>query len=186
MSLTKLSLGGNNLYMTSLFPPRESLVSDIPAGDGNIKKLFTVYYTVCFKPPKKLPLFDKVSPKVFAICEEGKQVWGAPNQTEKLLIDRLNTCLTCSWNWNLYCICATHTDKKENQIFLIKEIQKGSVAKSYMTITASSYMVKYLRISSYTRKPFLIYDFSTDPSWISLCMRKILLSFLSLLKMQYS
>jgi hypothetical protein len=40
MSLAKLSLGGNNLYMTSLFPPRESLVSDIPAGDGNIKKLF--------------------------------------------------------------------------------------------------------------------------------------------------
>jgi hypothetical protein len=40
MSLTKLSLGGNSLYMTSLFPPRESLVSDIPAGDGNIKKLF--------------------------------------------------------------------------------------------------------------------------------------------------
>jgi hypothetical protein len=33
------------------------------------------------------------------------------------------------------------TDKKENQIFLInKEIQKGAVAKSYMT-TASSYMV---------------------------------------------
>jgi hypothetical protein len=26
--------------MTSLFPPRESLVSDIPAGDGNIEKLF--------------------------------------------------------------------------------------------------------------------------------------------------
>jgi hypothetical protein len=38
MSLTKLSLGGNNVYMTSLFPPRESLVSDIPAGDGNIEK----------------------------------------------------------------------------------------------------------------------------------------------------
>jgi hypothetical protein len=34
MSLTKLSLGGNNLYMTSLFPPRESLVSDILAGVG--------------------------------------------------------------------------------------------------------------------------------------------------------
>jgi hypothetical protein len=44
MSLTKLSVGGNNLYMTSLFPSRESLVSDIPAGDGNIKKLF---YSVC-------------------------------------------------------------------------------------------------------------------------------------------
>jgi hypothetical protein len=40
MSLTKHSLGGNNLYMTSLFPPRESLVSDIPAGDGNIEKAF--------------------------------------------------------------------------------------------------------------------------------------------------
>jgi hypothetical protein len=40
MSLTKLSLGGNNLYMTSLFRPRKSLVSDISAGDGNIEKLF--------------------------------------------------------------------------------------------------------------------------------------------------
>jgi hypothetical protein len=40
MSHTKLSLGGNNLYMTSLFPPRESLVSDIPAGDGKTEKLF--------------------------------------------------------------------------------------------------------------------------------------------------
>jgi hypothetical protein len=40
MSLANLSLGGNNLYMTSLFLPRESLVSDIPAGDGNIEKLF--------------------------------------------------------------------------------------------------------------------------------------------------
>jgi hypothetical protein len=41
MLLTKLSLGGNNddvIY--KLFPPRESLVSDIPAGDGNIEKLF--------------------------------------------------------------------------------------------------------------------------------------------------
>jgi hypothetical protein len=26
--------------MTSLFPPRESLVSDIPAEEGNIEKLF--------------------------------------------------------------------------------------------------------------------------------------------------
>jgi hypothetical protein len=40
ISLTKLSLGSNNLYMTSLFPPRESLVSDIPAGDGKIVNLF--------------------------------------------------------------------------------------------------------------------------------------------------
>jgi hypothetical protein len=40
MPLTKPSLGGNNLYMTSLFPPRDSLVSDILAGERNIKKLF--------------------------------------------------------------------------------------------------------------------------------------------------
>jgi hypothetical protein len=38
MSLAKLSLGGNNLYMTSLFPLGK-MVSDIPAGDGNIEKL---------------------------------------------------------------------------------------------------------------------------------------------------
>jgi hypothetical protein len=35
-----MSLTGNNLYMTSLFPPRESLVSDIPAGDGKSKSFF--------------------------------------------------------------------------------------------------------------------------------------------------
>ncbi len=40
MSLTKLSLGGNNDVIYKLFPPRESLVSDIPAVDGNIGKLF--------------------------------------------------------------------------------------------------------------------------------------------------
>jgi hypothetical protein len=43
--VTKLSLGRNNLFMTSYFPPRESLVSDVPAGDGNIEKIFfTVYF----------------------------------------------------------------------------------------------------------------------------------------------
>jgi hypothetical protein len=40
MSLTKFSLGGNNDVIYKLFPPRKSLVSDIPAGDGNIEKLF--------------------------------------------------------------------------------------------------------------------------------------------------
>ncbi len=32
--------GGNNDVIYKLFPPRESLVSDIPARDGNIEKLF--------------------------------------------------------------------------------------------------------------------------------------------------
>ncbi len=50
-----------------------------------------------------------------------------------------------------------YTDQKENQIFLIyKEIQGGAVAKSYIWLPASSYMGKYLRISSYIRKPFPI------------------------------
>jgi hypothetical protein len=40
MSLTKLSLGGSNDVIYKLFPPREGLVSYIPAGDGNIEKLF--------------------------------------------------------------------------------------------------------------------------------------------------
>ncbi len=40
MSLTKLSLGENNDVIYK-FPPRESLVSNIPAGDGNIEKLFS-------------------------------------------------------------------------------------------------------------------------------------------------
>jgi hypothetical protein len=40
MSLAKLSLAGNNDVIFKLFPPRESFVSDIPAEDGNIEKLF--------------------------------------------------------------------------------------------------------------------------------------------------
>jgi len=52
--------------------------------------------------------------------------------------------------------------------------------QSHIRLTASSYMVKYLRISSYIRKPFLIHNFATAPRWISLYMRKILFSSLSL------
>jgi hypothetical protein len=40
MSLTKLSLGGTYDVIYKLLLPRESLVCDIPAGDGNIEKLF--------------------------------------------------------------------------------------------------------------------------------------------------
>jgi hypothetical protein len=46
MSLTKHSLGGNYDVIYKLFWLRESLVSDIAAGDGNIEKLFTVYLHV--------------------------------------------------------------------------------------------------------------------------------------------
>ncbi len=44
MSLTELSLAGNNLI--TVFPAMESLVCDIPAGDGKIDNLFysVIYY----------------------------------------------------------------------------------------------------------------------------------------------
>ncbi len=48
MSLIKLSLGDNNDVIYKLFPPRESLVSDIPAGDGSIQKFF--FLTGHFSP----------------------------------------------------------------------------------------------------------------------------------------
>ncbi len=51
--------------------------------------------------------------------------------------------------------------------------------QNYIWLTASSYIGKYLPISSYIRKPFLIYDFATAPLWISLYIRKIWFYFLS-------
>ncbi len=57
--------------------------------------------------------------------------------------------------------------------------------QSHIWLTASLYMVKYLRISSYIRKPFLICDFAPDPFLISIytCMRKFVFSFfISLVK----
>jgi hypothetical protein len=51
----KLSLGRNNDVIHKLFPPRESLVSDIPAGDGNIEKLF---YGVGFIFGEMTPFLD--------------------------------------------------------------------------------------------------------------------------------
>ncbi len=66
-----------------------------------------------------------------------------------------------------------HTDKKEKKIFLIyKEIQRDRVL-NHILLTTFSYMVKYLYISSYIRKPFIMYDFAPDPIWITLYMRKI-------------
>ena len=58
----------------------------------------------------------------------------------------------------------------------MRKFQRFSL-KNPIWLTASSYMVKYFRISSYIRKPFLIHDFATAPICISLYMRKILFSF---------
>ncbi len=45
--------------------------------------------------------------------------------------------------------------------------------QSHVWLTASLYMVKYLRIFSYIRNPFLIYELATNPIWISFYLRKI-------------
>jgi hypothetical protein len=59
-----------------------------------------------------------------------------------------------------------HTDKNKNEIFLIyKEIQMGSVAKSYMRKGFLN-MRKYANIDPYMRRPSVIYDFATAPSEI--------------------
>jgi hypothetical protein len=56
-----------------------------------------------------------------------------------------------------------HTDKKENQIFLIyKEIQSGAVAKSYMTNGLLIYGEIFAHFLIYW-KLFLVYDFATAP-----------------------
>jgi hypothetical protein len=69
--------------------------------------------------------------------------------------------------------------KKQNKIFLIsKEIQKGPVAKSYMTNGLPTWVNFCAFCHIRIRKPFLIYDFAHDLIRISL-YKKILFSFLS-------
>ncbi len=69
----------------------------------------------------------------------------------------------------------------KNKIKFFSYIRKFRVEQlqCHIWLTASLSMGKYLRISSYIRKPFLIYDFATASLWISLYMRKIWFSFLS-------
>ncbi len=51
--------------------------------------------------------------------------------------------------------------------------------QSHIWGRASWYMRKCANISSYMRKPLVIYDFATAPFWISSYIRKIRFSFLS-------
>ncbi len=83
--------------------------------------------------------------------------------------------------WSTRTRDVVHTVKKEKKIFLIyKEIQVGAVAKSYMWkgFLINEEMDKYLVIQ-YIRRPLVIYDLATARFWVSLYMRKILFSFLS-------
>jgi hypothetical protein len=72
-----------------------------------------------------------------------------------------------------------YTDKKANKIFIIyREIQSGAVTKSYMRKGFLIYE-KCENISPYMRRPLVVYDFASAPLWISLYIRKIGFSFLS-------
>jgi hypothetical protein len=68
MSLTKIFLGGNKLYFTSLFPPRESLLSDIPAEDGNIEKLFLRCIVARWQTMRKATAFAIFSFQSYSFC----------------------------------------------------------------------------------------------------------------------
>ncbi len=71
MSFTKVSLGGNYDVINKLFLPREILVSDIPAGDGNIEKLFyVVSYTHSYTPI----LTSSTFPSVHHLIQAQRQI----------------------------------------------------------------------------------------------------------------
>jgi hypothetical protein len=70
MSLTQLSMGGNNDVKCKLFPPRVSLARDIPAWDGNIEKLF---YGVGRKQKLRILFFKgHVSRQIYFECHRCK------------------------------------------------------------------------------------------------------------------
>ncbi len=74
-----------------------------------------------------------------------------------------------------YSTFVSHTDKKENKIFLIcKEIQSGAVAKSYIRRGFLIYneMRKYFPIYE-EAVSHILYDFATAPLLISLYIMKI-------------
>ncbi len=97
-----------------------------------------------------------------------------------------SSCITTQQQQETVNIPAT-TDYTVRDTLIKRKIQLSSYVRkfrmeqlqSHIWLTASSYMGKYLRISSYIRKLFLIYDFATVPLLISLYMRKIWFSFLS-------
>ncbi len=88
--------------------------------------------------------------------------------------------LFCKYLFQIFGIMSLQCTLIKKKIKFSSYIRKFSVEQlqSLIWLTASSYIGKYLRISSYIRKPFLICnDFATAPLWISLYMRQIWFSF---------
>ncbi len=77
-------------------------------------------------------------------------------------------------SYSFFCLCSTLIKKKiKFSSYIRKSRMEQLQSHIWLTAPQSSYVVKYMRISSYIRKSFLIYDFETGPLWISLYVRKI-------------
>ena len=119
-------------------------------------------------------------PRLHQLCNTNQRISSATAIRES---DQLQHQTKEDWATSSQMVCnfqhVHHSDKKENTIFLIyKEIQMVLGAKLYMRKGfLSTYMRKCTNI--YMRRPLVIYDFAPDLIWISLYMRKIVFSFLS-------
>jgi hypothetical protein len=90
------------------------------------------------------------------------------HEENHLLPHYLTTTRYVPWN-TVVTIQCTLIKKKIKFSSYIRKLTMEQL-QNHMWLTASSYIGKYLRISSYIRKSFLIYDFATAPLWISLYM----------------
>ncbi len=85
MSFTKISLGGNNYIIYKLFPPRDSLVSDIPAGDRNIEKLFLQCTSTCLNLSKTSWKWMNLHESPWTWLNLLEPAWSSLKQTELCL-----------------------------------------------------------------------------------------------------
>ncbi len=105
MSLTKLPLGRNNSVMTSLFPPRESLVVTSRLGTGNSQ----TFFLRCRKRPLPLCVYSvaKTTTNRAQQTEQGHSVhtggYFQPTRT-KLRVFFLFITKICLYLYFFYCI----------------------------------------------------------------------------------
>ncbi len=81
------------------------------------------------------------------------------------------------WNRCALTYPTAHTDKKITKFSSYIRKSRREQLQSHKWLTASLYMTKYMRISSYIKKTFIVYDFATASIWFSFYMWKIVISF---------
>jgi hypothetical protein len=97
MSLTKLPLGRNNSVMTSLFPPRESLVVTSRLGTGNSPPFFTVY-----EPSVMFLMATDVRNNFFCLPTKNPAAVAAGQRRLPHLSKPLGVCTDCTVYSSLY------------------------------------------------------------------------------------